>query len=279
MKNLQKRAITAFLFVGIILTAILLNKYAFVAIFGLICAGCLYEFHTLLFHGTLQKRYSRRIYGNVLLGLIPYFAIAFYSLDPAWVDYNRLFPLITIFFLFISMYYIVVLASKIEKPFLMISYALTGVFYVTIPCVLILFVSFKDGQYDYTAALGLLILTWINDTGAFLVGSAIGKRLLFERISPKKTWEGFWGGAILTILASYPIYLIFHLFPLRDWIVLAIIVVVFGTFGDLIESMFKRSFAAKDTGTILPGHGGLLDRFDSYLFLIPFAVFYILLVY
>ncbi len=117
MKNLQKRAITAFLFVGIILTAILLNKYAFVAIFGLICAGCLYEFHTLLFHGTVQKRYSGRIYGNVLLGLIPYLAISFYLLDPEWIDSKRLFPLITIFFLFISMYYIVVLASKLRSLF------------------------------------------------------------------------------------------------------------------------------------------------------------------
>jgi len=128
------------------------------------------------------------------------------------------------------------------------------------------------------------LLIWTNDTMAYLVGSKIGRHKLFERISPKKTWEGSIGGAIFTLTLAYFLNMflswIFGFdgeFSRVDWIVIGLIVIIFGTLGDLIESLLKRNLAVKDTGSILPGHGGLLDRFDAFLFSFPFILSYILL--
>jgi phosphatidate cytidylyltransferase len=278
MGNLLKRLKTAFFFVFIMLVAILLNQYGFILIFGVICVMALWEFHCILYHDLTGRKRSKRIIANVVLGSIPYFVVGLYFLGSPFFDIGRLFALGILLFLSISVYYIIELASRLEKPFVIISYALSGTFYVTVPCIMVIAIAYYSGEYDYTPVLGLLILTWLNDTGAFLVGSTLGKNLLFPRISPKKTWEGFWGGGVITLLISYPVSMIFPVFSLYDWIILGVIVIIFGTLGDLIESMFKRSTSVKDSGSILPGHGGFLDRFDSFLFMLPFAAFYIFFV-
>lgn len=276
--DLKKRIVTAIFFVVIILCAIILDKYAFILLFAGICIFSLYEFHTLLYFDLTGKRRSRRVYANIILGAIPYLAVSLYFLDHSIIDQGRLYAAAVLGFLLVSVYYIVELASSLEKPFLIIAYALTGIFYISIPCIMVLAVSFIDGQFSYQCVLGILLLNWINDTGAYLWGSIYGKHKLFPRISPKKTWEGFIGGAVTTIGASFLIAKILKQLYWQDWLILAIIIVVFGTLGDLIESMFKRSLAVKDFGKILPGHGGLLDRFDSFFFAMPFAAFYIMFV-
>ena len=119
-------------------------------------------------------------------------------------------------------------------------------------------------------------MTWANDTGAYLIGSQIGRTKLFPRISPKKTWEGSAGGVLVTFLAGYLLSRIFSDISLVDWCVLAGIVSIFGSLGDLVESMLKRSLQIKDSGNLLPGHGGFLDRFDAFIFLLPFAAAYLL---
>jgi phosphatidate cytidylyltransferase len=278
MKDLKKRLITAIFFVIVILSAIILDKYAFIALFGVICVLSLHEFHTLLYFDLTGKKKSKRILANVLLGFIPYLAVALYYLGSTWLDLGRLYAIGILLFLCVSVYYIVELASRLEKPFIIIAYALTGVFYISIPCMMVVAVSFQGGEFDYKCILGILMLNWFNDTGAYLFGSTFGKHKLFPRISPKKTWEGLFGGAISTLLLSIPLSMWLTNMPLKDWLVLGTIVVVFGTIGDLIESMFKRSLEAKDSGSILPGHGGLLDRFDSFFFVVPFATFYILFI-
>jgi len=278
MRDLKTRLITAIVFVTILLSAIILDKYAFIALFGVICALSLHEFHTLLYFDLTGRKKSKRIIANVLLGLIPYLAVALYFLGSPWLDLGRLYALGILLFLCVSVYYIVELASRLEKPFIIIAYALTGVFYITIPCMMVIMVSFQNGIFDYKCILGILMLNWFNDTGAYLVGSNFGKNKLFPRISPKKTWEGLIGGAASTLLLSWPLSIWLTNMPLKDWLILGAIVIVFGTIGDLIESMFKRSLEAKDSGKLLPGHGGLLDRFDSFFFVVPFATFYILFV-
>jgi phosphatidate cytidylyltransferase len=278
MSDLKKRLVTAIFFVIIILSAVIFDKYAFIILFGLICILSLYEFHTLLYFDLTGRKRSKRIIANVALGAIPYFAVALYYLGSPLIDLGRLYAGGTLLFLMISVYYIVELASTLKKPFIIIAYALTGVFYITIPCVMVIAVSFQNGQFQYKWILGILLLNWINDTGAYLVGSNFGKHKLFPRISPKKTWEGFLGGSALSLIATIPLS---HWLPnleIKDWIILAVIVIVFGTIGDLIESMFKRSLEAKDSSKLLPGHGGFLDRFDSFLFAVPFATFYIMFV-
>jgi phosphatidate cytidylyltransferase len=118
---------------------------------------------------------------------------------------------------------------------------------------------------------------WANDTGAYLLGRKIGKRKLFERISPGKTWEGAAGGAMLALAVSYPISRYFHVIPFDDWVVIAIITIMTGNYGDLVESLYKRSKNIKDSGNLLPGHGGILDRIDSLLMVIPFVFVYLYL--
>ena len=118
-------------------------------------------------------------------------------------------------------------------------------------------------------------MTWMNDTAAYIVGSQIGKTPLFPRISPKKTWEGTLGGLAGTLILAFLLNEYFEELILRDWLILAILVGLFGSLGDLVESMLKRSFAIKDSGRLLPGHGGFLDRFDGFIFMLPFAAAYI----
>jgi phosphatidate cytidylyltransferase len=278
MNNFRKRLVTAALFVAIILSAVVLNKYAFVAVFAFICGVCLWEFHTLLYYDLTGRKRSKRIIANVVLGIFPYLAVALFYLGSPFMDIGRLYAIGILLFLFVSVYYIVELASRLEKPFIIIAYAHTGVFYITVPCIMVVALSFQDFQFNYSYVLGILLLNWINDTGAFLVGSTIGKNLLFPRISPKKTWEGFLGGMIITLSVTWILAGWFPALSLKDWYIIAWIVVVFGSMGDLIESMFKRSLAVKDSGSFLPGHGGFLDRFDSFLFMLPFAAFYILII-
>ena len=132
---------------------------------------------------------------------------------------------------------------------------------------------FEDERQDI---FGVLLLIWSNDTGAYLVGSQLGRHKLMPRISPKKTWEGFVGGVIIAQLIGWAISTYIKDFSLQDWLIIAGITSVFGTMGDLVESMLKRSFDVKDSGSLLPGHGGFLDRFDAFIFLLPFVAAYML---
>jgi phosphatidate cytidylyltransferase len=161
-------------------------------------------------------------------------------------------------------------------PFANIAYMTLGMFYIGIPFALLNFIAFDGSHFYSKIVFGLLVLTWVNDTGAYLVGSQFGKTPLFPRISPRKTWEGTIGGISTTILCGLILSIFITDIAPLNWIVLAMMVAMFGTLGDLVESMLKRSVGIKDSGTLLPGHGGLLDRFDAFIFVIPFAAAYLL---
>jgi len=153
-------------------------------------------------------------------------------------------------------------------------YSVFAYFYIIVPLICLVWIFEVEGRIY---VLALFAFVWVNDTFAYLVGSAIGKRKLFERISPKKTWEGFFGGLIFAVFAGF----LFSHFTadnnLIKWLGLAVVVVIFGTMGDLFESYIKRNLNVKDSGTILPGHGGFLDRLDSILFASPVALIYLLI--
>ena len=164
------------------------------------------------------------------------------------------------------------------------AYTMLGQLYIAMPLALINILAFpyQDPQsYDMFLPLSVFILLWCNDAGAYCVGSLIGRHKLFPRISPGKTWEGSIGGGVLAVIAAAIIgYLVNsgdegHLLNTWQWLGLAVVVVVFGTWGDLVESLFKRTLGIKDSGNILPGHGGMMDRFDSSLMAIPAAVIYL----
>lgn len=153
--------------------------------------------------------------------------------------------------------------------------------YIIIPFLLIIKLAYLTNDFEPSIIIGMFILIWANDTFAYIVGKAIGKRKLFERISPKKTIEGFAGGMLFTIISAYflgkSIY--FTVLSPWQWMAFAAILVVFGTLGDLVESKLKRNAGVKDSGNIMPGHGGILDRLDSILFAIPFIFLYYQILY
>jgi phosphatidate cytidylyltransferase len=162
---------------------------------------------------------------------------------------------------------------------------LLGFLYISVPCLLLVRLALGDyvnnfvhATYEPYRVLGIIFFIWINDTGAYLVGSFIGKHKMYERISPGKTWEGTIGGVVLAMAFSFVMVRIFPQLELPHWVVIAAFVGVFGTLGDLVESMLKRLVGVKDSGNIMPGHGGVLDRFDSLLFVTPFVFAYLLAV-
>ena len=285
MSNLITRTITGILFVTVIIVCISWNAYSCLALFFLITVLGLWEFYTLIEKAGIKPQ---KILGIVIgiisfLGVSTNFAISIIpNIDGILMDfYSRKFILISCSFILIL--FIIELFLKSEKPFENIAYTLLGLVYISIPFSFIpplaqLPLCAYDSIYNPQILLGYFFLVWTNDTGAYIVGSKFGKHKLFERISPKKTWEGSIGGAVFSIVLAVILSNYYTQLSLMNWIVVALIVVVFGTLGDLVESMFKRSLNIKDSGSILPGHGGILDRFDAVLLSAPFVFFYLFLI-
>lgn len=181
--------------------------------------------------------------------------------------------------LLLPILFLVELYRKHNKALEHIALSVFSWLYLGVPFVLLFAAGFVSGTYDYSFILGFFILTWLYDTFAYLIGIAIGQRRLFERISPKKSWEGFIGGATVALLCAYFVSLIFPVLSHQQWAVVSLIASLGGTLGDLTESRIKRQFEVKDSGKILPGHGGLLDRFDSILVSVPIYFVYLHIVF
>ena len=185
------------------------------------------------------------------------------------------------YLIFLLYSYIKELYIKNPNPIVNLGATMLSQMYIGLPLSLINVLAFKDfacfdGEAPYSAIpLAIYVFIWANDTGAYLVGSLIGRHRLFPRISPKKSWEGSVGGALLTVGCGVAVAQFCSFMNVWQWIGMALIVVVFGTFGDLTESMIKRHLGIKDSGNMLPGHGGILDRLDSMLFAIPAVMVYI----
>jgi phosphatidate cytidylyltransferase len=180
--------------------------------------------------------------------------------------YILIFPLL-------SCVYLIKLYKKFErKPFTNIAFTFLGIFYVAVPFALLNVAAFENGSYNFEIIFGCLFILWASDTGAYFAGTYFGKRKLFERISPKKSWEGAIGGALLATAFAFGIAYYFHTLAFWQWMVIDLIIIIGGIYGDLVESLLKRSIEIKDSGDSLPGHGGFLDRFDGLLISAPFIV-------
>ena len=281
--NLTQRIITGLLGSGAIIYGLAVSEWAYFAIFFIICFFSLREFYKLsAFDGLLPLKTLGIIIGMIIFCLS--FFIERQDIDSKY--YFIIFPLM-------ALVYMIKLYKKGEhKPFTNIAFTFLGIFYIAVPISLLNHVVFNEGRYvDFTnfvtsntynfqVILGILLILWATDTGAYFAGTFLGKHKLFERISPKKTWEGFVGGAVLAGIIAFVFNLILasynkqFLTPI-DWIVITIIIVVGGTFGDLVESLLKRSIEIKDSGSSIPGHGGFLDRFDGLFISAPFVVAYL----
>ena len=270
--NFVKRAITGVLFVAILVGCILFDSLSFGILFIIISGLTIFEFGQLVNMRVDGVNVNKNI--TMLGGAYLFMAIMGFCND---TDSKIFLPyVLLLLYLMISELYL-----KKENPVLNWAYSMLSQLYIGLPFALLNVLAFQyDPRYSLATynpilPLSIFIFLWLSDTGAYCVGSLIGKHRLFERISPKKSWEGSIGGGVIAIGASFALAHYFPFMSMWEWAGLALVVVVFGTWGDLTESLFKRQLHVKDSGTILPGHGGMLDRFDSSLMAIPAAVVYL----
>jgi phosphatidate cytidylyltransferase len=263
---MKRRFFTGLVFVLITLGCVFSGFSYFSLLFSLITALCLWEFSKLVLgESTLNTKLIL-----VLLGLFPYFFALMFIHNQISGKEFLLFPV-----LFFTIFLLELLNGKGHSIENMGYYAM-AILYIGIPFAILLWISMKNAEYMPGRIAGLLFLTWANDSGAYIAGNLFGKHPLMKRISPKKTWEGFMGGMFFALLFGFALsYMPLTGLQSLDWWILALIISVFGPVGDLIESMLKREKQAKDSGNLLPGHGGFLDRFDAFIFHIPFCALYL----
>lgn len=267
---MKTRAITAFFFTIVMLGSIFLGGYTFTIFYLILSLAALFEFYGMIKTAGIRPHRNIALFAAALIFLMT----AGYHL----LQFENKFMLLIvplIFSVFISELY-----KKEKIPFSNISYTFVGFIYVTVPFCFFYSLGFieEHGVYNYHLPLSFLLMLWASDTGAYLFGMKFGKTRLFERHSPKKSWEGFFGGIFTSVLVSYLISLFFREISPMVFGGMAVLIVCFGTLGDLVESMLKRSLNVKDSGNILPGHGGFLDRFDGLLIAAPVVYAYLYLI-
>ncbi|MGE0589703.1 MAG: phosphatidate cytidylyltransferase [Cyclobacteriaceae bacterium] len=261
--NLTQRLITALIGAAVIVFCIVYGEWTYYGVFFAICLFTLLEFYDL---SGLDGMVPQKTFGTICGMFI--FSLTFFieKEDISYRYYFLIFPIV-------SLVYMIKLYKKFErKPFTNIAYMFLGLFYVAVPFSLLNIAAYENGEYNYEIMFGCLFILWASDTGAYFAGTLFGKRKLFERISPKKSWEGALGGALLALLFAWGIASYFHTLALWQWMIISVIIIIGGIYGDLIESLLKRSIEIKDSGESLPGHGGFLDRFDGLLISAPFIV-------
>ena len=276
MNNFVARTITGILFVATIVVCFL-NPTAMIFLFALVTGLTVWEFTGLVNDrpGVTVNRFISTVAGV-------YFFLAMAGTCSGFTSSTVFIPyLITIVYLLIAELY-----AKQEDPIHDWAYTMMSQMYVVLPFSLLNMLAFRAApegiMYIYTLPLSVFVFLWVNDTGAYCCGSLFGKHKLFPRISPGKSWEGSIGGGIFVLAAAALVWYLTDSYDMNptgmdmwEWMGLGLVVVVFGTWGDLVESLFKRTLGIKDSGNILPGHGGMLDRFDSSLLAIPAAVVYL----
>jgi phosphatidate cytidylyltransferase len=256
MKEILRRLITGAVYVILLLSAVFMSSDAFDFLFMIFGLACLYEYkrlvqlrgyHVFIAYLALWWAYIYLIHDRVLINILMF---------------------VTITVNFALLYY---LFSKKEKLFNTLQKFFIGLFYIGGGCIFLTMIPYKENIFAKYLIMGIFILIWVNDSFAYIVGRTLGRRKLFPAVSPKKTWEGTFGGLVFTLAAAYLMARYEPIVNPGQWVILAAVIVLTGSMGDLIESKLKRSAGVKDSGAILPGHGGMLDRLDSLVFAAPFA--------
>jgi len=277
---MKTRAITGVLFVIVLVASVLLGPWVFSVFFLIIGLLSLDEFYRITNADVINNTDIKDIsnigikvnrWAGIALGAALFICLILIHLKDATISvFLYCIPFITLAFW-------LELFRKQPNPFSSIAFTFLGVIYAVLPFMFFFQLGFLEGDYNFQYPLGFLIMLWASDTGAYLAGRTFGKTKLFERHSPKKTWEGSFGGLIISGLAAFILSRFFPGIETWQWLISSVIIVVFGTYGDLTESMLKRSYHIKDSGNIMPGHGGFLDRFDGLLLAAPLVYLFLLL--
>jgi phosphatidate cytidylyltransferase len=276
LNNLFRRTLTGAYIVIFTLGGFWLHPISFILTGLVILTGTMYEYYLLIRNTGIKPQMISGIIAGVTVYIVS-------SLVASGFLQAKFFLLIIPVMIFIM---IAELYRKQEKPFDSVAHTFFPVLYSAVPVSLIPFSAFghngltsllPHGHESFSPGIitGFFILLWVNDSGAYLVGSSFGKHRLMERISPKKSWEGFFGGMILSAAAAWILSGWLGVVGKTSWIIISLIISISGTYGDLFESLLKRSMGVKDSGTIMPGHGGFLDRFDSALVSFPLVYLFI----
>ena len=275
MKEVLTRSLSGLLFLGVIIGSIIWSQYSVAIVFLAVSIFALYEFYKLM----NTAGFTPHKITGLLCGITIYGLLALHSFN--WLPLHTLsiiFPLLVVIV-------IVELFRKQKYPISNIAFTVLSMIYIVMPLASLNYFAYYNPFNDevhlykneYSLLLGFFIIVWCNDTGAYVFGRLLGKHKLFNRISPNKTWEGFFGGCLLAISGAI-------LFSMATdsstvhWSIISVLIVIFGTLGDLTESQIKRSIGVKDSGKFMPGHGGILDRFDGVLYAAPFVLTYFLLI-
>lgn len=270
MNEFTKRILSGFIYLTVLTFSILYSKISFLSLFFIVMLFCLYEFMKII---DLKSVFP------YLIAILSYVFGNILNVED--VPSKTIFEYVgVILFLTIFCSFAWILLAKKEEIVSHLGKIFLSIIYIVVPFVLMVQIPFLNNDFKYasTTILGVFILIWSSDTFAYLIGKNFGKTKLLKRISPNKTVEGFAGGMIACLITSYILAQYFTDFTPIQWIVIALLVSIFGVFGDLIESMFKRQAGIKDSSNLIPGHGGFLDRFDSVIFAAPFIFIYLQIV-
>jgi phosphatidate cytidylyltransferase len=264
MSNFWQRLLTGIVFLVVMISAMFLDATSWFAFTAFAALVGLSEYHTILVSGKLASPSKVLAWSAAAAVLV----VSWFAINDA-----RLWAIVPFVWMIVLT---IELFRKQDEVFVRMVLALFGQVWIVTPFVLLLTLSTIDGIYEPWRVLGFFILLWVNDTGAYIFGRSFGKHKLAPQLSPGKTWEGFAGGVLLSFVAAAILPTLTNVLQNHDWYFIAGIVAIFSNAGDLAESALKRRCGVKDSGTILPGHGGILDRFDGVLLSVPLIVAYLL---
>ncbi len=268
MSNLFTRSIAGIVFSLAVVGATILGQLALGILFLFFAVVGLYETYELAQHKeTNEPRWFAGMFVGIIIYLLAFLTLT-HSIETKWLWILAF--LIPIMF---CLELIRLDSSTLSK----LSVTFFGWIYVILPFAMVNAIPLINGFYEYEIPLGFFVILWANDTGAYFVGKFFGKRKLYPEVSPNKTWEGLFGGIILSFLVGYLMSCNFEALAMHEWIMMSLIVSIFGNLGDLFESQLKRSFHIKDSGKLIPGHGGVLDRFDGLLIALPVLLAYLII--
>ena len=264
--NLKRRILTG-MFGGSLLLFSALHEVSYLAVFVIIIFLSSREYYKILSNNNFRPNYNLGVFLSVIIFITTYFYASNESLIGVHFVLIPILPLVCLSALY---------SSDNNKTLTNVSVTFFGILYISLPISLLNFIVFNDYEYNSIYLMATLLFLWTSESAAYFGGSLFGKKKLFESVSPMKTWEGVLFGFTSNIILAYLISE--YLWPdqtLFFWIFFSIVVLISGVFGDLFESLLKRNFNLKDSSNKLPGHGGFLDRFDSFFFVIPYVYFYI----